>query len=77
MAAQLRCFAKLKGLRRAPGLEGQLKNKLVNGTFKVYMREDWSDWWPYPTTMKVVFDGFADDDFKVGEGKGEVVNGEN
>jgi hypothetical protein len=50
MAAQLRVFGRLKGLRRAPGLEGQLKSQTINGAFKVYMREDWSDWWPYPTS---------------------------
>ena len=50
MAAQLRVFARLKGLRKAPGLEGQLKRKTVNGAFKVYMKEDWSAWWPYPTS---------------------------
>ncbi|KAL3419627.1 linoleate diol synthase [Phlyctema vagabunda] len=60
MAAQLRMFARLKNLRRAPGLQGEMKSKTVNGAFKVYMKEDWSAWWPFPTTMKVQFDGFED-----------------
>ena len=50
MAAQLRVFAQLKNLRRAPGMAGELKSKKVNGPFKVFMKEDWSDWWPFPTS---------------------------
>ena len=51
MAAQLRVFAQLKNLRRAPGVAGELKSKTVNnGPFKVYMKEDWSDWWPFPAS---------------------------
>ena len=48
MAAQLRVFAQLKNLRRAPGVAGQLKKKTVDGPFTVYMKHDWSDWWPFP-----------------------------
>lgn len=58
MAAQLRIFAQLKNLRRAPGIAGELKSKTVNGSFKVFMKEDWSDWWPFPSTMSVQWDGF-------------------
>ncbi|KAH0556381.1 hypothetical protein GP486_005695 [Trichoglossum hirsutum] len=50
MASQLRVFAKLKNLRRAPGLQGEMKSTLVAGAFRAYMKEDWSDWWPYPTS---------------------------
>lgn len=59
MAAQLRVFGRLKNLRRAPGLQGQLKFQEPQGVppgIKAYMKEDWSDWYPYPTTMKVHFD---------------------
>lgn len=59
MAAQLKVFGQLKNLRRAPGLQGQLKSK-ENGAFKLFMKEDWSSWWYFPTTMKVMFDGFED-----------------
>lgn len=59
MASQLRVFGRLQKLRRAPGLQGRMKSTEINGTIKVYMKEDWSDWTPYPTTMKVHFDGFA------------------
>ncbi|KAK9371618.1 heme peroxidase [Lipomyces chichibuensis] len=58
MAAQLKVFGKLKNLRRAPGGQGFMKCKTVNGSLKMYLKEDCSDWWPYPTTMKVMFDDF-------------------
>ena len=58
MAAQLKAFGKLKNLRRAPGQAGLLKTKVVGGSFKVYMNEDWSDWTPYPASLKVHFDEF-------------------
>lgn len=49
-------FGRLKGLRRAPGLPGIMKTIPKPGGFKVYMKEDWSAFWPFPTTMKVRFD---------------------
>ncbi|KAK9321368.1 cytochrome P450 [Lipomyces orientalis] len=48
----------LKNLRRAPGWQGFMKYKNVNGALKMYLKEDFSDWWPYPTTMKIMFDDF-------------------
>lgn len=60
LATQLKCLSKLKNLRRAPGGQGQLKYKIVNGAFKVYMKTDWSDYWPFPTTMKVLHDGIEE-----------------
>ena len=60
MAAQLRVFAKLKGLKRAPGLQGELKLNVPEpspGKIEVFMKEDWSDWWPFPTSK---FDEFED-----------------
>ena len=62
MASQLRVFAKLKGLKRAPGEQGHLKSTIPApdpvsshpqpnpGAIEVYMKEDWSDWWPFPTS---------------------------
>lgn len=50
MAAQLRVFAQLKNLDRAPGVAGELKSKTVNGPFKVFMKEDWTEWWPFPAS---------------------------
>lgn len=58
LTTMLMQFGKLKGLRRAPGLQGQLKHVKKPGGFKVYMKEDWSAYWPFPTTMKVRFDEF-------------------
>jgi len=49
-------FGKLPGLRRAPGLPGVMKTIPKQGGFKVYMKEDWSAFWPFPTSMKVRFD---------------------
>lgn len=60
MAAQLKVFAKLKNLRRAPGPQGHIKSTTPSpnpegsepqktpGQIKVFMKEDYSDWWPYP-----------------------------
>ena len=56
MAVQLRAFARLKNLRRAPGPAGQLKTTMVNGAFKVFMTEDWSQWTPFPSTWKLYYD---------------------
>ncbi|KAK9319208.1 fatty acid oxygenase, partial [Lipomyces orientalis] len=50
MAAQLKVFGKLKNLRRAPGWQGFMKYKNVSGALKMYLKEDFSDWWPYPTS---------------------------
>jgi hypothetical protein len=62
MAAQLKVFAKLKDLRRAPGLQGQMKRTVPPpnpvssdphenpGRIEAFMKEDWSDWWPFPTS---------------------------
>jgi hypothetical protein len=50
MATQLRVFAKLKNLRRVAGPQGEIKSTIVNGAIKVFMKEDWSDWWPFPTS---------------------------
>lgn len=58
MAVQLRAFARLKNLCRAPGPAGQLKTTTVNGAFVVYMNENWSNWTPFPPSLKVHFDGF-------------------
>ncbi|KAF8465354.1 heme peroxidase [Kalaharituber pfeilii] len=53
----LKFFGKLKNLRRAPGIQGELKAVEREGKFKVYLREDWSGFWPFPVNMKVRFDG--------------------
>lgn len=70
MAAQLKVFARLKNLRPAPGPQGEMKRTIPPpnpvssdpqpnpGSITVYMKEDWSDWWPFPTQLKVHHEGF-------------------
>lgn len=70
MAAQLKTFARLRNLRPAPGPAGQMKRSIPKpnpvssdpqdnpGSITVYMKEDWSDWWPFPTALKVHHEGF-------------------
>ncbi|CAK4030530.1 hypothetical protein BP6252_07663 [Lecanosticta acicola] len=60
IATQLKCLAKCKNLRRTPGLQGQMKTTLKDGMFKVFMKADWSDSWPFPTTMKFLHEGYED-----------------
>jgi hypothetical protein len=55
LAVQLGLFAKLKNLKRVPGQAGNLKytTKLADrnlGSVRAYMTEDWSSWWPFPTS---------------------------
>lgn len=59
MASQLRACGQLKNLRRAPGPQGILKYKSVNESIRVYLRADGTDYWPFPTTMKLLHDGFC------------------
>lgn len=57
LPTMLKFFGRLKNLRRAPGIAGELKAVEKEGGFKVYLREDWSGYWPFPVNMKVRFDG--------------------
>jgi Cytochrome P450 len=59
LAVQLGLFAKLKNLKRMPGQAGQLKysTHLPGGapeTIRVYMTEDWSSRWPFPTSKHLL-----------------------
>jgi len=59
MAVQLGLFAKLKNLQRLPGQAGHLKysSPLPGGapeTIRVYMTEDWSSRWPFPTSKPLL-----------------------
>jgi len=58
-AAQLRVFGRLKGLRRAEGARGEMKFKMVNGAFKVFLGEEGDRWERFPVNKKVVFEGFG------------------
>jgi linoleate 10R-lipoxygenase len=49
-AAILRTFARLPGLRRAPGPQGQLKYVMQQEVVRVYLQEDWGSYWFFPTS---------------------------
>lgn len=51
-----RAVFRKKGLRRVPGPQGLLKKVPRPGGFYVYLTEDWGSIWPFPTTMKVMWD---------------------
>ena len=57
LTAMLRTVAKLDGLRRAPGPQGQLKKVPRPGGFYVYMREDHGSYFVFPCSMKIHYDG--------------------
>ncbi|KAE8387807.1 heme peroxidase [Aspergillus alliaceus] len=57
-ASMLRVFARVDGLRRSPGPAGEMKSKLINGAFKVYLPEDGTEWSPFPCNKKVLFNKF-------------------
>ncbi|EAW25699.1 peroxidase/cytochrome P450 family protein [Aspergillus fischeri NRRL 181] len=57
-AALLRVLGRLENIRRAPGPAGEMKSKMVNNAFKLYLRENGSSWTPFPQNMKVIFDSF-------------------
>ena len=52
-----RALFRKKGLRRVPGPQGELKRVPGPGDYSVFMTEDWGGLWPFPTAMKVVWDG--------------------
>ncbi|KAK2592292.1 hypothetical protein QQS21_010012 [Conoideocrella luteorostrata] len=57
-ASMLRQFALLcPNLRRAPGEAGEMKKKLYNGAFPVFLSQDGGDWESFPVAKKVLFDG--------------------
>ncbi|KAH7112773.1 heme peroxidase family protein [Dactylonectria estremocensis] len=58
-ASMLRTCARLNNFRRAPGHAGEMKSKTVNGAFKVFLSEDGSQWGPFPTNKKVIFEHTA------------------
>ncbi|KAI9759515.1 MAG: hypothetical protein M4579_002274 [Chaenotheca gracillima] len=57
LTAMLKVVGRLDNLRRAPGPQGQLKRIPREGGFYIYMRADHGSYFPFPTTMKVDFDG--------------------
>ena len=57
MTAMLKTVGKLDGLRRAPGTQGRIKKIPGPGGFTKYMTADQASYFPFPTTMKVQWDG--------------------
>ena|SRR5579862_3108297 len=49
--AILRAFARLPKLRPAPGPQGQLKYVIKQDVVKVFLLEDWSGYWFFPTSI--------------------------
>ena len=57
LSTMLKVFARLENLRRAPGPKGRIKTLRVHGGFSVYVTEDGTSLFPFPTSMKVNWDG--------------------
>ncbi|CAF9935527.1 hypothetical protein IMSHALPRED_010259 [Imshaugia aleurites] len=57
MMTMLKTVGKLDNLRRAPGPQGSIKKIAGPGGVTVYMTADHSRYFPFPTTMKVRWDG--------------------
>lgn len=51
-----RCLFRRRNVRRVPGPQGELKKVPRPGGFYVYMREDWGGLFPFPVTMRVMWD---------------------
>jgi cytochrome P450 len=59
LTTMFKAIVKLDGLRRAPGLQGELKRVPALHGYTVYMMPDWSSYYPIPMTMKIQWDGPA------------------
>jgi linoleate 8R-lipoxygenase/9,12-octadecadienoate 8-hydroperoxide 8R-isomerase len=57
LSSMLKVVGRLDNFRRAPGAQGQLKQIPEPGGFTTYMTADHSSYFPFPTTMKVQWDG--------------------
>ncbi|KAL4792140.1 Psi-producing oxygenase A [Aspergillus venezuelensis] len=57
LSTMLKVVGGLDNLRRAPGPQGQLKKLSGPGGIAKYMNEDHSGFSPFPTTMKIQWDG--------------------
>ncbi|CAG7960545.1 unnamed protein product [Penicillium olsonii] len=56
LVAMLRVVARLPGLRRAPGPQGQLKKIPQEGGYYVYLRGDGTAYCPFPMSLKLHWD---------------------
>ena len=57
LRTMLKTVGKLENLRRVPGPQGQIKKVAGPGGVTLYMTADYSRYFPFPTTMKVRWDG--------------------
>jgi linoleate 8R-lipoxygenase/9,12-octadecadienoate 8-hydroperoxide 8R-isomerase len=57
LSTMLKVVGRLDHLRRAPGPQGQLKKVPGPGGITMYMTADHSGYFPFPTTMKIQWDG--------------------
>ncbi|PQE12457.1 fatty acid oxygenase protein [Rutstroemia sp. NJR-2017a BBW] len=57
LTAMLKVIGRLDNLRRAPGPQGEMKKIQREGGFYVYMDKNMSSEFPFPTTMKIQWDG--------------------
>ncbi|KAJ5585548.1 Psi-producing oxygenase A [Penicillium hispanicum] len=57
LPTMLRVVGQLENLRRTPGAQGQLKKIKGPSGFTMYMDADYRSFSPYPSTMKIQWDG--------------------
>lgn len=57
LTTMLKVIGRLDNLRRVPGPQGQLKRLSGPGGIAKYMSADQSGFSPFPTTMKIQWDG--------------------
>lgn len=57
LTAMLKCIGRLDNLRRASGPQGEMKKIPREGGFYVYMDKMMGTEFPFPTTMKICWDG--------------------
>lgn len=57
LTTMFKVFARMENLRRAPGAQGRLAKLTGPGGIAMYMSADHSAFSPFPTTMKVQWDG--------------------
>lgn len=57
MTAMLKTVGRLDNLRRAAGPQGQIKKVADPHGFTRYMTADQSTYFPFPTSMKIQWDG--------------------
>jgi linoleate 8R-lipoxygenase/9,12-octadecadienoate 8-hydroperoxide 8R-isomerase len=60
LTTMLKTVGKLHNLRRAPGGQGQIKKIAGPGGITMYMTADQSSYFPFPTSMKIRWDGDLD-----------------